>query len=613
MSSAALHTMQTVRPLLKRHPWIVAATIVTGVLATLAEGIGLGLFIPLLHSVEADTPPETGTWFIDAAASLFSDRSPNERMLLLTGGIVAAIFVRTALAYIRDVLYGLLEARLGHHVRATLFDQLVQVGYRFWESNDHDRLSNTVANESWRLVQAVALVVYLVITISALCVYIALLLLISWPLTIIAAVCLGGVMFATRGLRTRVERLGRAATRANVGLTRRLLETFGGMEVIRTFGQTRHEQERFNRASKRVSRIGLWSSIWGGLITPIYEMVAMALLVLILVGLLYSSASLSAALVFVLVLYRLKPRIRDLDGTRVALAAQAGGVEAVASVLNRADKPYLPNGTETPTALQNELRLENVTFQYTPGDAPALNNVSFSCPVGKTTALVGPSGSGKSTLIKLLLRLYDPTQGTIYVDSQPLTAFKVEAWRAHIGVVSQNTHVFNDTVRANIAYGKPDASLQAIKQAAREAQAHAFIEALPRGYETRVGDQGARLSGGQRQRIALARALLRDADLLILDEATSAVDGRSDAAIQRTLAESNRNRTILVVAHRLSSIMHADHVITLHDGELGACGSLDTLLNTPGLVADLYGGQSPGATCSTSAAKSPATSTSSAS
>lgn len=613
MSSAALHTMQTVRPLLKRHPWIVAGTIVTGVLATLAEGIGLGLFIPLLHSVEADTPPETGTWFIDAAASLFSDRSPNERMLLLTGGIVAAIFVRTALTYIRDVLYGLLEARLGHHVRATLFDQLVQVGYRFWESNDHDRLYNTVANESWRLVQAVALVVYLVITISALCVYIALLLLISWPLTIVAAVCLGGVMVATRGLRTRVERLGRAATRANVGLTRRLLETFGGMEVIRTFGQTRHEQERFNRASKRVSRIGLWSSIWGGLITPIYEMVAMALLVLILVGLLYSSASLSAALVFVLVLYRLKPRIRDLDGTRVALAAQAGGVEAVASVLSRADKPYLPNGTQTPTALQNELRLENVTFQYTPNDAPALNNVSFSCPVGKTTALVGPSGSGKSTLIKLLLRLYDPTQGTIYVDGQPLSDFKVEAWRAHIGVVSQNTHVFNDTVRANIAYGEPEASLQAIKQAAREAQAHAFIEALPRGYETRVGDQGARLSGGQRQRIALARALLRDADLLILDEATSAVDGRSDAAIQRALADSNRNRTILVVAHRLSSIMHADHVITLHDGELGACGSLDTLLNTPELVADLYGAQSPDATLSTSAAKTPISSTSPAS
>lgn len=599
-SSAALHTIRTVRPLLARHPWIVAATMVTGVLATLAEGIGLGLFIPLLHSVEADTAPKTGTWFIDAAASLFSDRSPNDRILLLTGGIVAAIVARTALTYTRDVLYGLLEARLGHHVRSKLFEQLVQVGYRFWEANDHDRLYNTVANESWRLVQAVALVVYLVITISALGVYITLLLLISWPLTILSAVCLGGVMLATRSLRTRIERLGRAATRANVALTRRLLETFSGMEVIRTFGQTQHEQERFDRASKRVSRLGLWSSIWGGLITPIYEIVAMGLLVLILVGLLYTSASLSSALVFVLVLYRLKPRIRDLDGTRVALAAQAGGVEAVADVLDRTDKPYLSNGTETPTALRDAIRFENVTFHYAPNDAPALKNVSFACPVGQTTALVGPSGSGKSTLIKLLLRLYDPTEGTIYVNDRPLSTLKVKAWRARIGLVSQNAHVFNDTIRANIAYGQPDASLNAIKQAAQEAEAHAFIEALPRGYETRVGDQGARLSGGQRQRIALARALLRDTDLLILDEATSAVDGLSDAEIQRALSEQSRARTVLIVAHRLSSIMHADYVVTLNNGEVAQCGSLDALLNQPGLVADLYGSQSSAASPSIS-------------
>lgn len=209
-------------------------------------------------------------------------------------------------------------------------------------------------------------------------------------------------------------------------------------------------------------------------------------------------------------------------------------------------------------------------------------------PAGKTTALVGPSGAGKSTLIKLILRMYDPTKGAIYVDDYNLREMDIKSWRGRIAVVSQDVYVFDTTVRENIAYGRLEATEAEIITAAKLAEAHDFICEFPQGYDTHVGNRGIRLSGGERQRIALARAIVRNPDILILDEATNALDSISEHLIQQALETLSQDRTVIVIAHRLSTVEHADHIIVLEEGRVREQGNMECLLQRNGLYAQLY-------------------------
>jgi len=260
----------------------------------------------------------------------------------------------------------------------------------------------------------------------------------------------------------------------------------------------------------------------------------------------------------------------------------------VRELLAPAGKPFVVSGERPYVALKDRIRFDRVTFYYDDPDRPALRDVSLSIPVGKTTALVGPSGAGKSTLIHLVFRFYDPTGGEVLLDDEPLRSVRLEAWWSRIALVSQDVHMFNASVRENIAYGRLDATDEDIVAAAKLADAHGFIRELPQGYDTCVGDRGVRLSGGQKQRIALARAVVRNAQILILDEATNALDAISDNLIQEALDTLSDGRTVVVIAHRLSTVERADHIIVLEEGRVAEEGDLDDLLAKNGLFARLY-------------------------
>ncbi|MFP4138572.1 MAG: ABC transporter ATP-binding protein [Halomonas sp.] len=234
--------------------------------------------------------------------------------------------------------------------------------------------------------------------------------------------------------------------------------------------------------------------------------------------------------------------------------------------------------------LRGEVGFEGVSFRYAGGDV-GVDNVSLHVPAGNTLALVGATGSGKSTLVKLLLRFYDPDAGRILIDGQPIDAVSLASLRGAIGLVSQDVYLFEGTVRDNIAYGKPEASDEAVIEAARTAEAWGFIQALPRGLDTPVGERGVRLSGGQRQRLSLARALLKDPPILVLDEATSAVDNETEAAIQRSLARIGHGRTVIMIAHRLSTIVHADEIVVIEGGRVTERGTHRRLLEADGRYA----------------------------
>jgi subfamily B ATP-binding cassette protein MsbA len=295
----------------------------------------------------------------------------------------------------------------------------------------------------------------------------------------------------------------------------------------------------------------------------------------------------SALLAFLVVLMRMLPLIQGANTSRAEWAVYRGSLDRVADLLRPDDKPFLYSGRRRLEGFTDSIVFDDVSFGYEPGQA-VLKNVSLRINRGEIVALVGGSGSGKSTLVDLLARFYDPVEGRITLDGHDLRDYYLPDLRRQIAVVNQHTFLFNDTVRRNIAYGRDGIPEERIREAAREAGALGFIEELPEGFDTLLGERGARLSGGQRQRIAIARALLRDPDVLILDEATSALDSVSERLVQESLERLMVGRTVVIIAHRLSTVEGADRVVVIEEGAVREEGSYRDLLASKGRLWEYH-------------------------
>jgi subfamily B ATP-binding cassette protein MsbA len=581
--------LRALLPLLRLYPWGIAAFVVLGVLASLAEGLGLSLFIPLLQGLApaGEDGASSESWWAAALGDVFDGVPPDRRLLVICACIFASIALKAALAYANVYVFSRLYNRISHRLRSGVFDQYLRVSYRFIERSRAGELLNTLATETWRASDAVGLLLSLIVSACSVLVYVALLLILSTPTTLVVGGVMLGISLAVRGITARARGLGDEATRANAVLADRMVEGLSGMAVIRAFNRERHEQDRFDADSRRVGRAFMRLSLLSGTVGPVYEVLSAALLVSVIYVTLQDPTNLPSLLVFIFVLYRLQPRIMAVDSARTDLRALTAAVEDVMGMLDRRDKPYLAPGRAPHRGLRDAIRFERASFHYEPDEPPALDDVTLSIPAGRTTALVGPSGAGKSTLVKLLFRFYDPTEGVISVDGRPLAELELGAWRDRIALVSQDVFLFNGTVRENIAYGRPGATDAEIEEAARKADAHGFIRRLPQGYDTELGDRGVRLSGGQQQRITLARAIVRDPDLLILDEATNALDSRSERLIQDALNLFGEGRTVIIIAHRFSTIEQADHIVVLEGGRLCEEGDRESLLAHEGLFSEL--------------------------
>jgi ABC-type multidrug transport system fused ATPase/permease subunit len=576
--------------MLRLHTFAFPTIVIFGLLQSFTEGISISLFIPLLRGLIGRTQAPAGDhWLVGAMESVIQRAPPERRLAFIALCLLCAVLASALLAYLHGVLLASVDGKIAHHLRRRIFSQLLAVPFAFIEQDRSGRLLNILASDSWRASDALKILVHMTITSCTIAVYVILLFLMSWQLTLIVAGTMLLVSGIVRLLTRGVRELGQRVTRLNSELADRMIEGIDAMRIIRAFGRERYEQGRFDTASERMRTAMLRLGLLEEAVHPVHEILVSALFLIILIVIARNASDVSVMLVFVFVLYRLQPRVKDLEASRVRLASLATSVDEVFSLLNgRCEPQHVGTASPARAVHDDEIVFDHVSFRYDRRDRPALSDVSFRIPAGLTTAFVGPSGGGKSTIIKLILRFNEPTEGRILADGRSLHEIDLDSWRSQIGLVSQDGYLFNATVRENIAYGRLDASLDEIVDAARRADAHAFIEQLPHGYETVLGHRGVRLSGGQQQRISVARAIVRNPRILILDEATNALYSISEQWIQETLNTLRDNRTIIMIAHRLATIEQADQIMVLEKGRIRECGTLRELVTAGGLFTNLY-------------------------
>jgi len=547
-------------------------TVLLTFLGAAFEGVGLGLLIPFIESlVQPDAEPfRTGIHFVDTYL-LAVDADTSSRLLWVSGMILTSIFLRAGLGYAS----ALVKVRLTQNIIATLrrkvIDQVQSVSLRFFSKVRTGDVINTLTSEVSRVNSLFNVSHTILVRTSMVLVYSAAIFALSWPLAT-AGLALSGLLFLIMNqFIGYLREYGRKIPKANAEVTSIATEMIQGIRTVILSGTQKEEADRFREATDRVRELSIELNAKTQLVGPIQQAVSStALIGIIIVAVQYFvlPGYLPAAmlLTFLFALFRLLPLIQQLNGLRGQWASQRGSLENLAGFLSSTDKPHLPDGSIPLTHFDEAIELQNVWFEYNPGD-PVLKDINLTVEQGQTVAFVGSSGAGKSTLADVTIRLYDPTEGRILLDGIDLREYTLDSLREHISMVSQDTFLFNNTVRYNLTYGVEEpVSEERLRWAAEQANALEFVDKLEDGFDTLLGDRGTRLSGGQRQRIAIGRALLQDPEILVLDEATSDLDSISEKLIQEALERLMEDRTVIVIAHRLSTIEHADKVAVLEDG-----------------------------------------------
>jgi subfamily B ATP-binding cassette protein MsbA len=525
-------------------------------------------------------------------ADLIRDHGREDALLIVCAFLVFTFLGKNLFRYLS--LYFLAPVRNGivRDLRNKLVRKILDLPLSYFsEARKGDlmsRISADVQEIDWSIigvVESVAREPIVILGSLAFMVYVSpQLLVFVLMLMLFSGLIIGGI---GRSLRRQSS-----AAQGHLGLIGSLVEeTLGGLRIIKGFNAEAWQQERFGRENTRYARLLTRLNRRKDLASPISEFLGISAVAVILwfgsKQVFAGDMSAATFITFLYAFYNIIEPAKHLSGASYSIRKGLGALERVEAVL---DAPVAIRDSEEAQPVgqfRDQVAFRNVSFRYQNAERAALDNVSLTIPRGKIVALVGASGAGKSTIADLLPRFYDVTDGEVLLDGTDIRRLRLHDLRALMGIVSQEAILFNDTVRNNIAFGNDAATASEIEAAARAANAHDFISALPEGYDTNIGDRGSKLSGGQRQRLTIARALLKNPPILILDEATSALDSESEQLVQAALDRLLQNRTALVIAHRLSTVQHANEILVLDAGRIVERGTHESLLTQGGIYRKL--------------------------
>lgn len=578
------------------HPAYLLIPLTFTLLAAAFEGVGMGLLIPILNgfigqsfSFATDLP-----FLGSALRSLPESFLQNDRLLFLLflGGFVGVYILKNALRFLASASMAHFSERALHHLRKVLFGRYLSFGKLFFDRTNVGHHSTLLLQFSQLALYPLTAVDGFVSALFSLLVYLVVLLTISWKLTLVALPLFILLHLAIRFMITRIKRLSWAIAEKGSELGKKAVEILSTIPLVKSYQTERKEQDHFTGISDQKAIYDFRVRVLLNSILPLQEIITLLVASAIMAGSLYvfgreQIASAPALLVYFYIIMNASGKFGTVSGYRGVIANASGPLNAVMEIFDDANKHFVRGGSAVFGGLTDAISFRNLSFRYL-ADREVLHAISFTIPKGRMTAIVGPTGGGKSTLINMLMRYYDCPPGSLFMDGADIRIFTLDSYLKRVALVSQETLLLHDTLRNNVTYGLPDVPEERLQEAIERARLKDFVAQLPRGLETLIGDRGVMLSGGEKQRVSIARALLKDAEILILDEATSSLDSKTEALIQEAIDDAVTGRTSIVIAHRLSTIKHADKIVVIEEGRVIEEGTLDQLLQRKGAFAALW-------------------------
>ncbi len=536
-------------------------------------------------------------WLIKPALDDIFIRKDMEAIVYIPVAFIFLTLFKGVGRYVQNWCMSYSSLQVLEVLRQELFCKIIHLPLHFYETSNTGIIMSYIINDVGMIRQSLPSLVQAIRQILTMCglLYIVFLqnfYLACWAMLVLPFAVIPFIMFS-RALR----RYGRKNAEVTASISSLLQESLTGIRIIKAFSTEKQEIEKFNEESEHISKVSLRQTAVSELSSPVMELIGSLGVGLVIwyggMEVLHDKMTPGTFFSFVAALIMLYEPVKVLSNANLSLQNALAGAERIFDILDDSKLNVETGGNLLVECDFYELRFEHVTVNYSADnqDTPALYDINFTIRAGEKIALVGPSGAGKSTFVNLIPRFYDPKFGSIYLNGYPLINYDLTSLRHMVAIVSQDAFLFNMSIQDNIAYGQPsliETDYIKIQSAAAAAFADEFIETLPHGYNTLVGERGVKLSGGQKQRITIARALLKNAPLLILDEATSALDSESERMVQGALENLMRNRTSLIIAHRLSTILEADRIIVLNNGHIISSGKHKELLGSCELYTKLY-------------------------